>query len=76
MVGVAWTGSERDFEDFVDRHDLTFANLSDADGDIFFRFGIPYQPAFAIVAPDGSVETILGSADGSVIDMVITGALG
>ena len=50
--------------------------MSDAAGDVFFRFGIPYQPAFAIVTPDGDVETILGAADGAVIDMIVSGALG
>lgn len=73
---MAWTGSETDFEDFVARHGLTFPNLSDADGDVFFRFGIPYQPAFAIVAPDGQIETLLGSADAAVIDMIIRDAIG
>lgn len=76
MVGVAWTGSERDFEEFVDRHDLTFPNLSDAAGEIFLRFDIPYQPAFAMVTPDGDVETLFGSADDAVIDMIVGEAVG
>lgn len=76
MVGVAWTGSEGDFEDFVGRHGLTFPSLSDAPGEIFGRFEIPYQPAFAMVRPDGRVETLLGSADDTVIDMIVRDALG
>lgn len=76
MIGVAWTGSEPDFEEFVERHGLTFPNLSDASGEIFLRFGIPYQPAFAMVTPDGDVETLLGSADEAVIDMIVGDAVG
>jgi hypothetical protein len=76
VVGVAWTGSEGDFEDFVGRHGLTFPSLSDAPGAIFDRFEIPYQPAFAIVRPDGQVETLLGSAGDDIIDMIVRDAIG
>ena len=75
MVGVAWTGSESDFEDFVGRHGLTFPSLSDAPGVIFDRFDIAFQPAFALVRPDGQVETLLGSAGDDIIDMIIRDAL-
>ena len=75
MVGVAWTGSESDFEDFVSRHGLTFPSLSDGAGAVYDRFQIPYQPAFAVVRPDGQVETLLGSAGDDVIDMIIRDAV-
>jgi peroxiredoxin len=74
VIGVAWTGSESDFEDFVGRHGLTFPSLSDDAGDVYDRFQIPYQPAFALVRPDGRVETVLGSAGDDVIDMIIRDA--
>jgi peroxiredoxin len=74
VIGVAWTGSESDFEDFVGRHGLTFPSLSDDAGDVYDRFQIPYQPAFALVRPDGRVETLLGSAGDDVIDMIIRDA--
>lgn len=76
MIGVAWTGSEADFEDFVDRHRLTFPSISDAPGTVFDRFGIPYQPAFALVHTDGRIDSLLGSADADVIDMIIGQAIG
>lgn len=46
---------------FVDRHGLTFPSLRDDDGAIFARFGVPAQPAWAFVGPDGTVETALGA---------------
>jgi hypothetical protein len=47
--------------DFVARHALGFTNLADDSGDVFARFGVPYQPAWAFVASDGSVTTSLGA---------------
>jgi peroxiredoxin len=71
VVGVAWTGSEQNFEEFVGRHGITFPNISDAPGAVYDRFGVPYQPAFALVDADGNVETLIGSADDAVLDMLI-----
>ena len=56
MVGVAWSGSEGEFQEFVDRHGLTFPQISDPSGEVFSRFGVAYQPAFAIVTADGEVQ--------------------
>lgn len=73
---MAWTGSSSDYEAFIERHDLTFPNLDDSPGEIFGRFGIPGQPAFAIVKPDGSGEVLIGAAGPELIDMIIAGAIG
>jgi peroxiredoxin len=72
---VAWTGSDDDFQGFVDRYDLSFPSISDDPGDVFARFEIPYQPAVVVIAPDGTVETIYGAADEALLDTVIEGAL-
>jgi peroxiredoxin len=71
VIGVAWTGSEQNFEEFIDRHGLSFPNISDGPGAIYDRFGVPYQPAFALVDADGNVETLIGAADDDVLDMLI-----
>ncbi len=34
---------------------------------MFSRFGVAYQPAFAIVTADGEVQTLSGSADEATI---------
>jgi hypothetical protein len=42
---------------------------------VFGRFQVPGQPAFAVVHPDGSVETLLGAADGELLDSLVERAL-
>jgi peroxiredoxin len=76
VIGVAWTGSESDFQGFVDRHGLTFPQLSDDAGDVYDRFGIPYQPAFAAIGVDGSTEILLGPADEAILEMLVENARG
>lgn len=47
---------------------MTFPQLSDDPGEVFARFEVPYQPAMVFVAPDGSVDQLLGAVDGDTID--------
>ena len=61
FVGVAWTGDDESFTGFIDRHGLTFPQISDDPGVIYDRFDVPYQPAMAFVGADGSVEVELGA---------------
>jgi hypothetical protein len=37
---------------------------------------VPTQPAFAIIRPDGEVQTLFGAADETLLDSMITDALG
>lgn len=75
FVGVAWTGTDDDFQGFIDRHGLTFPQISDDGAAVFQRFGVAAQPALAIVGLDGDVRTILGAADDAVVDGLIEDAL-
>ncbi len=72
FVGVAWTGSDDEFQGFIDKHGLTFPQISDDPGAVFDRFGVPYQPAFAIVASDGSVELISGAVEPELLAQIIS----
>jgi hypothetical protein len=47
-------------EAFVKRHGLTFPSIADPDGEIFRRFGVPGQPAWAFVDAKGSVQRVNG----------------
>jgi peroxiredoxin len=67
---VAWVGDESSFQEFIDRHGLTFPQISDDPGDVFARFEIPGQPAFAVVSADGEVQQLLGAVDNEIIDSV------
>jgi peroxiredoxin len=60
VVGVAWAGNVAAYEDFVDRHGLTFPNLDDTAGEVYRRYGVAGQPAWAFISRDGSAEVELG----------------
>jgi peroxiredoxin len=74
-VGVAWTGTDAEFQEFIDRHGLTFPQISDDAADVYRRFDVAAQPALAIIRPDGEVETLFGAADGELLDSLIQRAL-
>jgi peroxiredoxin len=75
FVGVAWTGSDDQFENFIERYGLTFPQISDDLGEIYAKFEIPVQPAMGIVLPTGEVQILFGAASGSLIDTLIGAAV-
>jgi peroxiredoxin len=75
FVGVAWYGDEASFQGFVDKYKLTFPQISDNAADVFTRFGVPQQPAMAIIDKAGNVQTSLGAVEESVLDKALTAAV-
>ena len=71
---MAWTGSDNDFQGFIDKHGLTFPQISDDPGDVFNRFGISYQPAIVVVGTDGSTELIAGAVGDELLEQIINEA--
>ena len=69
---MAWTGSEESYQGFVDKHGLTFPQISDDPGEVFARFDVAYQPALVIVKEDGGIETVAGAVDESLLDQIIS----
>ena len=63
VIGVAWAGGDDDFRAFVDRHALTFPNISDPEGKVYARFGVPFQPAWVYLDTDGSSRVHQGSVN-------------
>jgi len=61
VIGVAWAGTETDYRGFVDRHGLSFANIADTEGEVYARYGVPYQPAWVFLGTDGSSRVLRGS---------------
>jgi peroxiredoxin len=49
--------------DFIARHGLTFPSLRDVAGDVFARYGVPFQPAWVFIDADGKVTKVQGSLD-------------
>jgi peroxiredoxin len=72
FVGVAWAGTDAEFQTFIDRHGLTFPQISDTGGAVYERFGIPAQPAFVVVDAAGEVETLFGAVDEATLDGILT----
>jgi peroxiredoxin len=69
---VAWTGSDAEFQGFIDKYGLSFPQLSDDAGVVYEHFGVPIQPAFALVDASGQVETLLGAVDEETLDRLLT----
>ena len=62
FLGVPGLGSEDDMHAFVeDTGTSGFTHVVDADGSVWRRFGVVYQPAFAFIDPDGTVEIFAGA---------------
>ncbi len=54
FVGVAARADVAQMEGFVSKYNLNFTNLNDADGSIWARFRVPWQPAYVFLRPDGT----------------------
>jgi thiol-disulfide isomerase/thioredoxin len=54
FVGVAARSDPGAMQSFVDKYHLGFTNLNDADGSIWARFNVPWQPAYEFYRRDGS----------------------
>ena len=54
FVGVATRADVAAMQGFVSKYNLNFTNLNDADGSIWAKFKVPWQPAYVFLRPDGS----------------------
>ena len=54
FVGVAARSDPGAMQGFVDKYHLGFTNLNDADGSIWARYDVPWQPAYVFYRADGS----------------------
>ncbi|SFP39978.1 Thiol-disulfide isomerase or thioredoxin [Amycolatopsis arida] len=59
FVGIAAQDEVPAMRDFVGRHGVgDFPHVADEEGAIWQRFGVTYQPAYAFVRPDGTVDVV------------------
>lgn len=64
FVGVAAQDEVPAMRDFVQRYDLgSFPHIADTGADVWKRFGVTYQPAYAFVSADGTIETETAQLD-------------
>lgn len=54
FVSVAARSAPGAMQNFVDKYRLGFTTLNDADGAIWSRYNIPWQPAYVFYRPDGT----------------------
>lgn len=54
FVGIAARSDVAAMQAFAARYNLGFTNLNDADGSLWARFGVPWQPAYLFVTADGT----------------------
>jgi len=76
FIGVAWYGDDTSFQGFVDKYSLTFPQISDNPGDVFARFGVPVQPAMAVIDRAGNVQVSMGAVEPAELDAALTKAVG
>ena len=70
FVGVAAHSDVGAMQGFVSKYNLRFTNLNDADGSIWARYNVPWQPAYVFYRADGSSTFVnnptVGNAAGRV----------
>jgi thiol-disulfide isomerase/thioredoxin len=54
FVGVAAHSDVGAMQNFVSKYNLNFINLNDADGSIWARYNVPWQPAWVFYRADGT----------------------
>ena len=54
FVGVAARSDNAAMSGFVSKYNLNFTNLNDADGSIWARYNVPWQPAYVFYRSDGT----------------------
>ncbi len=54
FVGIATRADNNALQAFVSKYGLNFTNINDADGSIWAKFNVPWQPAYVFLRPDGS----------------------
>jgi thiol-disulfide isomerase/thioredoxin len=54
FLGVAARADVGQMQAFVSKYGLNFTNLNDADGSIWARYNVPWQPAYVFYRADGS----------------------
>jgi thiol-disulfide isomerase/thioredoxin len=54
FVGIAAHSDAAALQGFVSKYNLHFTNLNDADGSIWARYNVPWQPAYVFYRADGT----------------------
>jgi thiol-disulfide isomerase/thioredoxin len=58
FLGIAGRWDAASMKRFVNTYQLQFTNLTDANGELWRSFGVPWPPGLAFLRPDGSGELV------------------
>ncbi len=73
FVGVAAQDELTAMRAFVDKYPVKgFTHLADADAAVWTKFGVTYQPAYAFIGADGSVDVVKASLSESELNDEVT----
>ncbi len=62
VVGVASRGTTEEMREFVEEYGVGgFTHVADEANEVWPRFGVSTQPAFALIDDDGTVELVVGA---------------
>ncbi len=74
FLGVAAQDEISAMQRFVDEYDLgSFQHLADVDAKVWRHFEVTYQPAYAFVQADGSVEVVKGQLSEAELGAKVAG---
>ncbi len=77
FVGVAARDDVSARKSFATKYGIDdFTNLNDANAAVWARFGVTYQPAFAFIGADGSVDVVKGSLSAEDLDARLSAMAG
>ena len=54
FVGISTRADVAAMQGFVSKYNLNFTNINDADGSIWAKFNVPWQPAYVFLRADGT----------------------
>ncbi|MCH9728704.1 MAG: protein disulfide oxidoreductase [Actinomycetia bacterium] len=62
FLGVAGIDELPAMKEFVEKYPIDqFTQIADTDGDVWMKFGVTKQPAWAFVSADGTVDVVKGT---------------
>lgn len=72
FVGIAAHSDVGAMQGFVTKYGLNFTNLNDADGSIWARYNVPWQPAWVFYRADGS-STFVNNPTSAMSEQELSG---
>ncbi len=72
FVGVAAHSDVAAMQSFVSKYNLNFTNLNDADGSIWARYNVPWQPAYVFYRADGG-STFVNNPTSAMSEQELSG---